>query len=146
MLIGAHVSTAGGLVNAHERGVAGGAKSIQIWGQSPRMWRPTRWKDGDVAAFDERMAEGPIGAIVIHAIYLINCASKDREIRRKSIDSLVHSLRTGDRIGATGVVLHPGSSVGEPHWEALSRVGEALKQGLEDSEGCPLLLEDRRRR
>lgn len=142
MLIGAHVSTGGGLVNAHDRALEVGAQSIQIWGQSPRMWKPTRWKADDVAEFGERMDGGPIGAVVIHAIYLINCASKDSEVRRKSIDSLVYSLRTGDRIGATGVVLHPGSSVGEPHSEALPRVGEALTHGLEESEGCPLLLED----
>ena len=142
MLIGAHVSTSGGLVNAHERGLEIGARSIQIWGQSPRMWRPTSWKDDDVAAFGERMENGPIEAVVIHAIYLINCASKDKEIRRKSIDSLVHSLRAGDRIGAAGVVLHPGSTVGEPQEDALKRVAEALRHGVEESEGCPLLLED----
>ena len=51
MLIGAHVSTAGGLVNAHGRGVEIGADSIQVFNQSPRMWRPTRWKADDVAAF-----------------------------------------------------------------------------------------------
>ncbi len=142
MLIGAHVSTAGGLVKAHARGVEIGAAAIQIWGQSPRMWRPTSWKDADVAEFCGLMDDGPIDAVVIHAIYLINCASKDKEIRRKSVDSLVHSLRTGDRIGAAGVVLHPGSTVGEPHEEALKRVGEALRPALEESEGCPLLLED----
>jgi deoxyribonuclease-4 len=142
MLIGAHVSTSGGLVKAHERGVEIGATAIQIWGQSPRMWKPTSWKDADVAEFGERMDGGPIDVVVIHAIYLINCASKDKEIRRKSIDSLIHSLRTGDRIGAAGVVLHPGSTVGEPHGEALTRVGEALRQALEDSDACPLLLED----
>ncbi len=53
MLIGAHVSTAGGLVNAHERGVERGCEAIQVFNQSPRMWRPTRWKDDDVAAFRE---------------------------------------------------------------------------------------------
>ena len=142
MLIGAHVSTSGGLVNAHERGLEIGARSIQIWGQSPRMWRPTSWKDDDVAAFGERMEGGPIEAVVIHAIYLINCASKDKEIRKKSIDSVIHSLRAGDRIGAAGVVLHPGSTVGEPQEDALKRVAEALRHGLEESEGCPLLLED----
>jgi deoxyribonuclease-4 len=130
------------LVNAHERGLEIGARSIQIWGQSPRMWRPTSWKNDDVAAFGERMEGGPIEAVVIHAIYLINCASKDKEIRRKSIDSLVHSLRAGDTIGAAGVVLHPGSTVGEPQEDALKRVAEALRQGLEESDGCPLLLED----
>jgi len=142
MLIGAHVSTAGGLVQAHERGLEVGAASIQIWGQSPRMWKPTSWKDDDVAAFRDRMDGGPIEAVVIHAIYLINCASKDKEIRRKSIDSLVHSLRSGDRIGAAGVVLHPGSTVGEPQQAALKRVAEALRHALEESEACPLLLED----
>ena len=142
MLIGAHVSTAGGLAQAHERGLEVGAASIQIWGQSPRMWKPTSWKDDDVAAFRDRMDGGPIEAVVIHAIYLINCASKDKEIRRKSIDSLVHSLRSGDRIGAAGVVLHPGSTVGEPQQEALKRVAEALRHALEESEACPLLLED----
>src|SRR3990170_3860395 len=134
MLIGAHVSTAGGLVQAHKRGLAIGARSIQIWGQSPRMWKPTSWKYDDVTEFGERMNDGPIGAVVIHAIYLINCASKDKEVRRKSIDSLVHSLRAGDRIRAAGVVLHPGSTVGEPQGEALKRIADALRHALKESD------------
>ena len=142
MLIGAHVSTAGGLVSAHARGVEIGAEAIQVFNQSPRMWRPTRWKGDDVTAFRELMADGPIETVVIHAVYLINCASKDPEIREKSLASLVHSLRMGDAMGAAGVVLHPGSTVGEPHDEALARVGEALRHALGESEGCPLLLED----
>ncbi len=142
MLIGAHVSTAGGLVNAHARGMEIGADAIQVFNQSPRMWRPTRWKDDDIAEFRELMDAGPIRSVVIHAVYLINCASKDPEIREKSLASLVHSLRMGDAIGAAGVVLHPGSTVGEPHEEALARVGDALRHALEESERCPLLLED----
>lgn len=142
MLIGAHVSTTGGLVNAHRRGVEIGADAIQVFNQSPRMWRPTRWKDDDVAAFNELMADGPIGSVVIHAVYLINCASKDPAIREKSLASLTHSLRMGDAIGATGVVLHPGSTVGEPHEEAIERVGDLLREALEESDSCPLLLED----
>jgi len=142
MLIGAHVSTAGGLVNAHARGVENGADAIQVFNQSPRMWRPTRWKDDDIAAFLELMDGGPIRSVVIHAVYLVNCASKDPDIREKSLASLVHSLRMGDAIGAAGVVLHPGSTVGEPHGEALERVGDALRFALEESDSCPLLLED----
>jgi len=142
VLIGAHVSTAGGLVNAHDRGLEIGAEAIQVFNQSPRMWKPTRWKDADVAEFRERMADGPIESVVIHAVYLINCASKDLAIREKSINSVIHSLLMGDAIGADGVVLHPGSTVGEPHEEALGRVGEALKAALAESDSCPLLLED----
>jgi len=142
VLIGAHVSTAGGLVNAWERGREIGCDAIQVFNQSPRMWRPTRWKADDIAAFRERMADGPIRSVVIHAVYLINCASKDKEIRSKSIASLVHSLQMGDAIGADGVVLHPGSTVGEPHEASMKRIGQALTQALADSDSCPLLLED----
>jgi len=142
MLVGAHVSTAGGLVEAHRRGLERGCQAIQVFNQSPRMWRPTRWADDDVEAFRELIAQGPIESIVIHAVYLINPASNDPEIRRKSIESLVHSLRMGDAIGAEGVVLHPGSTVGEPHEEAMVRVGEVIGQALSESERCPLLLED----
>ena len=142
MLIGAHVSTAGGLVNAHERGVERGCEAIQVWGQSPRQWRPTRWKDEDIAAFRELMDEGHVRAIVIHAVYLINCATSDWEMKRKSLASLVHHMRLGDAVGAEGVVLHPGSAKGEPHEEALPRVAEVLRAALEESNRCPLLLEN----
>jgi len=142
MLIGAHVSTAGGLVAAHERAVERGCEAMQVFNQSPRMWRPTRWKPDDVAEFLSRMKDGPVQSATIHAVYLINPATKDREMRKKSADSLIHALRMGDEIRADGVVLHPGSTVGEPQDEALGRVGEMLKHALAESEGCRLLLEN----
>jgi deoxyribonuclease IV len=142
MLIGAHVSTAGGLVNAHQRGVERDCEAVQVWGQSPRQWRPTRWKEDDLASFLELMDGGPIGAIVIHAVYLINCASTDREIMRKSVASLIHHMQLGDAIGAQGVILHPGSAKGAPHEEALPRVAKVLRAALDESESCPLLLEN----
>jgi deoxyribonuclease IV len=63
-------------------------------------------------------------------------------MRAKSAASLVHALRMGDEIGADGVVLHPGSTVGEPHDEALARVGEMLRHALGESDSCRLLLEN----
>ena len=142
MLIGAHVSTAGGLVQAHERGVQRGCQAIQVFNQSPRQWRPTRWKDDDIAGFLELAKGGPIKSVTIHAVYLINPATKDREMREKSRASLIHALRMGDEIGADGVVVHPGSTVGEPPEEALPRVGRMFEQVLGESERCRLLLEN----
>jgi deoxyribonuclease IV len=142
MLIGAHVSTAGGLVQAHERAVERGCQAMQVFNQSPRAWRPTRWKPDDVAEFLELMKGGPVESATIHAVYLINPATKDPEMRRKSADSLIHALRMGDEIGADGVVLHPGSTVGEPHGEALPRVGEMVRHALAESDRCRLLLEN----
>jgi deoxyribonuclease-4 len=140
MLVGGHVSTSGGLIKAYERGIEYGCEALQVFNQSPRMWKPTAWKDID--EFRERMAGGPIKSVVIHAVYLINAASKDKEIRDKSLASLTQALRVGDAIGADGVVFHPGSTVGEPLDESIDRVGEAIRRVLGESESCPLLLED----
>jgi deoxyribonuclease-4 len=142
MLIGAHVSTAGGLVQAHQRGVERGCEAIQVFNQSPRQWRPTRWKPDDVAEFLELIRNGPIESVTIHAVYLINPATKDRGMRKKSAASLIHALQMGDEIKADGVVLHPGSTVGEPPEDALPRVGEMLKHALAESDSCRLLLEN----
>jgi deoxyribonuclease-4 len=141
MLVGAHVSTAGGLESAIGRGADLGCESIQIFNQSPRMWRPTKYDDGDFAAFREAMAASPVKAVVIHAVYLINCATKDAELRKKSLASLTHALRIGDGIGAAGVVLHPGAQKGEPLGPSMKRAAKVIAAALKDSEGCPLLLE-----
>jgi deoxyribonuclease-4 len=142
MLVGGHVSTSGGLVKAHERGVERACDAIQIFNQSPRMWRPTRYKDPDVEAFRELMASGPIGSVVIHAVYLINLASDDPEVRSKSLASTKHALSVGERIGADGVVLHPGSAKKNPVPEAIERICDGIRECLAETSGCRLLLED----
>ncbi len=142
MLIGAHVSPAGGLPKAVERGVERGCEAIQIFNQSPRMWRPTAYTEEDFAAFRAAMDDSPIEAVLIHAVYLLNCASEDADIRAKSLESLTHSLRVGQAIGAAGVVLHPGSAKTGHVGEAIARAGETIAQALADSEGCELHLEN----
>jgi deoxyribonuclease-4 len=136
------VSPAGGLPKAIERGVERGCQAIQIFNQSPRQWKPTAYREDDVAAFAEAMADSPIQAVLIHAVYLVNCASDDKEIRAKSLASLTHSLRVGQAIGASGVVLHPGSAKQGNVGEAIARAGEVIAQALADSEGCELHLEN----
>ncbi len=142
MLIGAHVSPSGGLAKAVARGAEIGAESIQIFNQSPRMWRPTQYGEDDFAEFRAALAASTVEAVVIHAVYLLNCASEDQEIRTKSLASLTHSLRIGAGIGAVGVVLHPGSAKGGHTGEAIARAGELIAAALADSERCQLHLED----
>jgi deoxyribonuclease-4 len=106
------------------------------------MWKATLYSDEDVAAFTEAMDSSPIDAVLIHAVYLLTCASDDPDIRAKSLASLVHSLRVGAAIGATGVVLHPGSAkTGDPR-SAVARAGETIREALAETEDCPLHLED----
>jgi deoxyribonuclease-4 len=142
VLIGAHVSPAGGLPKAVERGVERGCEAIQIFNQSPRMWRPSNYPPEDIAAFREAMDASPIGAVLIHAVYLLNCASEDGDIRAKSLASLTHSLRVGHAIGAAGVVLHPGSAKTGDVGQAIARAGATIAEALAESEGCDLHLEN----
>ncbi len=142
MLIGAHVSPAGGLPKALERGIERDCRAIQIFNQSPRMWRASSYPEADVAAFRQAMQAGPIDAVLIHAVYLLNCASEDPDIRAKSLASLTNSLRVGSAIGASGVVLHPGSAKTGHVGSAIARAGETIREALAESDGCPLHLED----
>jgi len=142
MLIGAHVSPAGGLDKAVERGVEKGCEAIQIFNQSPRMWRPTAYGDEDFATFRKAMKPSPVKAVLIHAVYLLNCASEEPEIRDKSRASLIQSLRVGAGIGAAGVVLHPGSAKQGDVKAAIKRAGQVIKEALSETDRCPLHLED----
>jgi deoxyribonuclease-4 len=143
MLIGAHVSNAGGLPKAVERAVERDCDALQIFNQSPRMWKPTNYSDDDFAAFREAVADSRVEAVVIHAVYLVNTASEDPELTQKSLTSLKHSLTVGDAIGAVGVVLHAGSALKGRVGEAIVRAGKVIEEALEDTpDGCKLLLED----
>ncbi|HEY1518662.1 MAG TPA: deoxyribonuclease IV [Solirubrobacteraceae bacterium] len=142
MLIGAHVSNAGGLPRAVERGTERGCQSIQIFNQSPRMWRPTAYADDDFAEFRQALGDTPIESVLIHAVYLLNCATEDPDMRTKTLASLIQSLRVGAGIGAAGVVLHPGSAKQGDVGKAIKRAGKVIKEALAETDRCHLHLED----
>jgi deoxyribonuclease-4 len=130
------------LARAVERGVERECTAIQIFNQSPRMWRPTPYGEEDFEAMRSALADSPIEAVLIHAVYLVNTASEDPDVVQKSLTSLIHSLRIGDAIGAHAVVLHPGSAKTGSVPAAISRSGHVIAQALSESERCPLHLED----
>jgi deoxyribonuclease-4 len=142
MLIGAHVSTGGGLPRAIERAEERRCDSIQIFNQSPRMWRPTRYSDDDFADFREAMKTSRVEVVAVHMIYLINPAAKDREMQRKSLESLTHALRVGDGIGALGVVVHPGALKDDTRTNARKRAVKLIKEALARSDRCPIIYEN----
>ena len=147
MLIGAHVRAGKGLVPALEHGADIGADAVQIFTQSPRMWKPSQYSDDVLAAYREAQAEHPsVVATFCHATYLINLASPDPELAAKSRSCLTANLSTADGMGAEGLVLHIGSHRGSGFDTALPAVAEALVGSLDevdaDVEGCPILLEN----
>jgi deoxyribonuclease-4 len=142
VLIGAHVSPAGGPAKAVERGAALGAQAIQIFNQNPRAWKPTIYSEEQVAAYHEALAASPVDGLLIHAVYLLNAASEDPDIRDKTLTSLIASLRAGAALGARGVVLHPGSAKTGDVAQAISRAGTVIGEALAETEACPLHLEN----
>src|SRR3954465_10077478 len=142
MLIGAHVSTGGGMPRAIERAEERRCETIQVFNQSPRMWRPTRYSDKDFAEFREVMEASRVEVTAIHMIYLINPATNDKEMREKSLESLTHALRVGDGIGALGVVVHPGALKDDTRTNARKRAIALIKEALARSERCPIIYEN----
>jgi deoxyribonuclease-4 len=142
MLIGAHVSPAGGPAKAIERGVEKGCDAIQIFNQNPRAWKPSVYSDQQVADFHEAMEASRVDAILIHAVYLLNPASEEKDFRDKTLASLGASLRAGDALGAHCVVLHPGSAKAGKVAPAIKRAGKVIARALEESDECPLHLEN----
>jgi len=142
MHIGAHVSPAGGPAKAVERGVEAGAESIQIFNQSPRMWRGRDYDADEVGAFHDSHAKHGMGPVLIHGVYLLNCASEDADLRRKSLESLKLALRDGDALKAHAVVLHAGSAKAGEVGPAIERAGAVIREALAETDRCPLHLEN----
>jgi deoxyribonuclease-4 len=131
VLFGAHVSASGGISTAIDRAEELGCKAVQVFTQSPRMWKPTAHSEDEVQRFRLRREEARVESVVCHALYLVNLASTDRAVRTKSIAAMRSSLETASAIGAEGVVFHVGSHLGVGLGQALRRVLPALRNLLE---------------
>jgi deoxyribonuclease IV len=143
--IGAHVKAGKGLLSALERGAAIGAEVVQLHTQSPRMWRASRHGAGVLCAYREAQARHPtVTATFCHATYLINLATPDPELTRKSRASLAANLATAAAMGADGLVLHVGSHRGTGFDAALAKMAEALVEAFDTTgaDSCPILLEN----
>src|SRR3954452_12906562 len=134
------MSSSGGIDTAIDRIVAIGGDCVQIFTQSPRMWRPTNHKLENVAAFHAKREEHGIGGVVCHALYLCNLAAPDDEIYAKSIRTMRTTVDAACAIGADGVIFHVGSHLGAGFDAGLDRTCAALAQVLERCAGDTWLL------
>jgi deoxyribonuclease IV len=137
---GAHVSAAGGIDTAIDRIAAIGGDCVQVFTQSPRMWRPTNHSEEAIEAFRAKRAEHGIGGVVCHALYLCNLAAPDRTIHKKSVTALQATVDAASAIGADGVIFHVGSHLGAGFKAGLNRTSRALAQILERCDGDTWLL------
>ena len=138
MILGAHCS--GGVKRALDHAAEIGADAVQLFVQSPRAWRFPTHDTADLERFRERRQESGIGAVLVHAIYLVNLASPDEEIYGKSVSVMRSTIDASCAIGADGVVFHVGSHLGAGFEAGLGRVVPALEQVLERCDDTTWLL------
>ncbi len=134
MQFGAHVSRSGSIDTAIDRIEAIGGDCVQVFTQSPRMWRPTAHSPEAIARFKARRAEAGIGGVVCHALYLCNLAALDQTYER-SIAAMCATMDAANAIEADAVIFHPGSHLGAGFEAALERLVPALETVLARATG-----------
>ena len=145
MLLGAHVSSTGGIDTAVDRAEALACDRSRSSAQSTRMWRQTNHDaGGDRPIPRAAAAETGLGAVVIHATYLINLGATDDAVYAKSLEALSNTVGVGTAIGADGVVFHVGSHLGRGLEAAMHQIVPGLQVvlGERDRDGPWLLLEN----
>jgi deoxyribonuclease-4 len=138
VILGAHCS--GGVKKSLARCVEIGADAVQLFVQSPRAWRFPDHDPADLAAFREERRTQEIGAVLVHAIYLVNLASPKEDFYSKSVETMRSTMDAACAIEADGVVFHVGSHQGAGFDAGLERVVPALKDVLERCNDTTWLL------
>jgi len=141
-LLGAHFSIARGLDGALRDAASIGAGAAQIFLHSNRQWRMKKELDPDVVnRFKQSMIDLPVKICVVHASYLINLASQNKELRSKSIDVLATELRQCVELGIPYLIMHPGSAGGKDDIpRALDAIADGINEVLRHAPGSASIL------
>lgn len=140
--IGGHVSMAGSLLNAVTKTVEIGGNCLQIFAGSPRLWFRKPFPEDQISAFLQKSEKLNIAPTFIHALYLVNLASTNKDILEKSINSLVTDMQNGARIRSDGVIVHIGSHLGAGFDSVKDQVVAVIQRILAQTENCDLILEN----
>ncbi|MCG3194505.1 MAG: putative endonuclease 4 [Thermoanaerobaculia bacterium] len=141
-LVGAHMSTAGGLATAVERALAAGCRCLQVFTKNSNQWQGKLLSREESAAFLSASAKAGLAPLVSHAAYLINLASSDPAIRERSVLAIQDEISRCAAAGIPYLVLHPGSHGGDGIETGLDRIARGLDKALAEAEaGVEVLLE-----
>jgi deoxyribonuclease-4 len=139
-LLGAHVSTAGGVSKAPARGAEIGATAIQLFTKTPNQWAEPTLSADEVKRFKSEVKRVDLRAVVSHDSYLINLASPDPTLREKSIHSFKRELERCHALGIRYVVTHPGNYMDERE-AGILRNAAAYTECLDSVSGPTILIE-----
>ncbi|HUR16092.1 MAG TPA: deoxyribonuclease IV [Candidatus Limnocylindrales bacterium] len=129
-VIGPHLALGTGLLKAADRAREIGATAVQIFTDNPTAWRRRREPPAKLDAFRERLAQGGIVSLAVHAPYLINLCGGNEDFWHKSIASVANELEVGSTYGAAFVVMHIGSHRGLGREEGIRRLVAGMSESL----------------
>ena len=141
LLLGAHMSMAGGIHLAIERGESIGCTAIQLFTKSNRQWHAKPLTHEEITLFKDAWKQSSIQSVVTHATYLINIGSPDKEIEKKSMDALAMELARSSSLDIPYLVLHPGSHINSDEESCLQRISDNLNTLLKKAPNITILLE-----
>ena len=133
--LGAHMSIAGGLHLALERGHALGCFAVQIFVKNQRQWAVRPLGADEVGAFRAARRASGIPSVFAHASYLINLASPDAAAWARAVDAFTDELERAEALGLASVAIHPGSHLGTGVEAGLTRVAAAVRETLRRTRG-----------
>jgi deoxyribonuclease-4 len=131
LLVGAHMSIAGGMHLAFERGMQAGCRTIQIFLKNSNRWQSRPLTSEDKRLYAEAQAKSGISPVLAHSSYLINLATPDPLLRRKSLAALVEEMKRANDLGVPGVILHPGAHKGSGDPAGIASIAAALDRILD---------------
>jgi deoxyribonuclease-4 len=131
LLAGAHMSIAGGIDRAFERGESAGCRTIQVFLKSSNRWEARPLGDRDRDLVRRAQKRSGIRPVLAHDSYLINLASPDASLYEKSVHAFIEEMTRAEFLGIPCIVLHPGSHVGSGVDAGLSRVADAINRALD---------------
>jgi len=141
VLLGAHVSTSGGMPTAIREGVELGCEAIQVFTRNQRQWVAKPLDPDDIATFrKEGKKAGLVSNAVSHASYLINLCATDPEILAKSRTAFVDEIRRCGQLGIPYLCVHPGSHLDAGEEAGLVAVAESVRWALAETEGLKVAL------
>ncbi len=140
--LGAHVSVAGGVHTAPERGKRIGADVVQIFSKHNTRWEGKPLEADDARALREECARTGVAVKAIHCAYLINLGSSKEPVRTRSLYALEDEASRAAALGVPFLVMHPGSCGDDPAGEGVARIAGAIRAFGRFPKGVTLLLEN----
>ena len=139
MLLGAHMSIAGGVHTAVERGKSIGCTTMQMFAKNNNQWRGKRLEKSEISLYEDLLSKSEIAPVVVHDSYLINLCAKDRSILAKSRTAFKDELQRCEALGVPYLNFHPGAHMNRGESEGIKRLAESLDIVHDQTEGFRVL-------